>query len=347
MNKIILKHVSIFPLRSLHLCVKLLLIFPYLCSSQNTAPLSGKITDSKSNAISKASVYLLNTNLGTITNEQGEFSISEIPIGNYTVQITAINYATVTKNIVLGTDKSEPLTIQLNNSSRQLDEIIVTAQKKEESLQNVPVTITALSAKQVEEYRLWDTKDLSAIVPNLYTGNPGDDRNVTSIRGIATTSYDPAVATYIDGVNQFSLDTYISQLFDVERIEILKGPQGTLYGRNAMGGVVNIITKQPTNTMHGFAEVSIGDFKQQRYSAGIQAPIVKNKLFVGVAGLYNSRDGFYTNEFTNSLFDKQNSITGNYYLKYVPDSKWAITFNFKHRNLRNNGAFTLIIPVSP
>jgi iron complex outermembrane receptor protein len=303
--------------------------------------LSGKVTDPKNNGISKASVYLLNTNLGTVTDDQGEFSISDVLPGNYTVQVTAINYATVTKNISLDSTNNDSLFIQLNTSSRQLDEVVVTAQKKEESLQTIPVTITSLSAKQVKDYRLWDTKELTAVVPNLYAGNPGDDRNVTSIRGITTTSYDPAVATYIDGVNQFSLDTYISTLFDVERIEVLKGPQGTLYGRNAMGGVINIITKQPSNTLNGFAEVSMGNFNQQRFSAGVRVPLLKNKLFLGIAGLYDSRDGFYHNEFTNSSFDDQHSITGNYYLKYIASSKWTVTLNAKHRNLRNHGAFAL------
>ena len=81
------------------------------------------------------------------------------------------------------------------------------------------------------------------------------------------------VATYIDGVNQFSLDTYIGNLFDVERIEVLRGPQGTLYGRTAMGGVINIITKQPTNATEGFAELSFGNYGRQRYSAGIKHPL--------------------------------------------------------------------------
>src|SRR5690606_10023269 len=106
--------------------------------------------------------------------------------------------------------------------------------------------------------------------------------------------YDPAVATYIDGVNQFGLDTYIAQLFDVERIEVLRGPQGTLYGRNAMGGVINIITRQPDNRTTGFAEASFGNYGQQRYGLGLRTPIVKDKLFISVSGLYDRRKGFYT-----------------------------------------------------
>ncbi|MEO7961207.1 MAG: TonB-dependent receptor, partial [Ginsengibacter sp.] len=174
---------------------------------------------------------------------------------------------------------------------------------------------------------------------------PGDKRNTTSIRGITTTSYDPAVATYIDGVNQFSLDTYISPLFDIERIEVLRGPQGTLYGRNAMGGVINIITKQPTNKTDVFAEISIGNHGSQRYSAGFKAPLVKNKLFFGAAGLYDGINGYYTNEFNNSKYDKQHSIVGNYYLKYEANDRWAITLNAKHNNNRNTGPFPLVFGI--
>jgi iron complex outermembrane receptor protein len=188
---------------------------------------------------------------------------------------------------------------------------------------------------------LWDIEEITAIVPNLYSADPGDNRNVSSIRGITTTSYDPAIATYIDGVNQFNLDTYIAQLVDVERIEVLRGPQGTLYGRNAMGGVINIITRQPTNQINGNAELSVGNYGQHRFGYGIKFPFIKNKLFAGFAGVYEGRKGYYTNQFNNSSFDKQKGATGNYYLKYIPNAKWNITLNVKHYWNRNHGTFPL------
>ena len=230
----------------------------------------------------------------------------------------------------------------MQNSLIQLEAVTVTAEKKEELLQNIPVTVTALNGRQVQEFRLWNAKELTAIVPNLYSGNSGDERNVTSIRGITTTSYDPSVATYIDGVNQFNLDTYIPQLSDIERIEVLRGPQGTLYGRNAMGGVINIITKQPTNNTNGFVELNIGNYNHQRYSAGIRTPVVKNKLFAGASGVFNKRNGYYHNQFNNTSFDRQEAVTGNYYLKYLPAAKWAVTLNIKHQNNQNEGAFPMV-----
>ena len=303
--------------------------------------ISGRITDSKSNGISNASVYLLNTNYAVISEKQGGFTIHNIAAGDYIVSISAIGYATINEKLTITKELNQVLVFHLEDVISQLEAVVVTAQKKEENLQYVPVSISALTARQIDGYRLWNIRDMTAIIPNLFAGNPGDGRNVTSIRGITSSSYDPAVATYIDGVNQFTLDTYIPQLFDAERIEVLRGPQGTLYGRNAMGGVVNIITKQPTNKTEGFAEASWGNYGAARYSTGIRTPLVKNKLFFGAAGLYESLNGYYDNTYNSSVFDKQHTVGGNYYLKYLPGSKWKLTLNVKHLASRNNGAFPL------
>ena len=315
--------------------------FTFSSFSQQQVKISGKIIDASSKGIAGASVRLLNTSIGAVTDQNGFFTIPGVEKGTITMQISANGYADFSRSLNTSTGNS-PLSIQLQLSPKMLDQVIVTAQKTEELLQEVPNSITAISARQVEEYQLWNSKDLTAIVPNLYTADPGDRRNVSSLRGIATTSYDPAVATYIDGVNQFSLDTYIAQLFDVERIEILRGAQGTLYGRNATAGVINIITRQPGNKASGFAEITNGNAGLQRYSAGFRAPLIKNKLYVGMAALYDKSNGFYTNQYNNTPFDKQNSFTGNYYVKYLPTDKWAITLNVKHNNNRNKGAFPLV-----
>ena len=309
--------------------------------AQSTSTLSGKITNAESQPLPGVTVHLLNTNLGTATDEQGVFTLSGVPDGKYELQITAIGYASQNKEINVGSANNIAADFQLEESTTQLDAVIVTAQKQEEDVQKVPFTVSAISSRQVQQYRLWNSRDITAIVPNLYSTNSGDNRNVTSIRGITTTSYDPAVATYIDGVNQFGLDTYIAQLFDVERIEVLSGPQGTLYGRNAMAGVMNIITKQPGNTTTGFAELNLGNYGQERYAIGFRTPLVKNKLYLGVTGVYDATDGFYDNQFNNTDFDKKHSWIGNYYLRYHPTAQWALTLNVKHNENRNNGAFPL------
>ena len=319
----------------------LLLVTSLVAGAQTLNTIKGTVTDLNKSPLTRASVHLVNTNFGTISDDQGNFTLSNVPKGKYLLQVTAIGYASQHQQITVPSGNDDALPVVMFESATQLDHVLVTAQKQEEDLQKIPVTVSALSSRQVQQYRLWNSRDLTAIVPNLYSTNSGDNRNVTSIRGITTTSYDPAVATYIDGVNQFGLDTYIAQLFDVERIEVLSGPQGTLYGRNAMGGVINIITKQPGNTPAGFAELNVGNYGQQRYALGVRLPLIQNKLYLGLTGVYDKTNGFYDNAFNNADFDKKHSFTGNYYLRYNATSRLAFTLNFKHNQNRNYGAFPL------
>ena len=320
--------------------VLLFILFLALSNCFSQVSFSGKIVDEKSEVVPGATVALLNMNVTTLTNAQGQFTLTAFP-GTYWLQVSATGYASISQQVNISKESSV-LTITLQPSFVRLDEVVVSAEKKEELLQTLPLSITALTSRQVKEYRIWNIQELTAIAPTFYSADPGDKRNVSSIRGVTTTSYDPAIATYVDGVNQFNLDTYIPHLFDVERIEVLRGPQGTLYGRNAMGGVVNIITKQPTNYTNGFAEVNIGNHNQQRYIASIRTPLIKDKLFLGIAGMYDKMDGFYTNDFDNSHFDKQSSTAGNFYLKFLPSADWAVTLNVKQVFNRNNGPFSLV-----
>ncbi len=310
--------------------------------AQETTSLTGKVVDEQSMPVRGASVHLLNTNYGVLTDRDGEFTIQRVYNGKYLVQVTAVGYATITRETAVS-GSSGKLEFILYPGVMQLDDVVVSAQKREEVLQRSPLSVTALSSRQVQEYRLWNIKEVTAISPNLYSADPGDKRNVTSVRGITTTSYDPAVATYVDGVNQFSLDTYISPLIDIERIEVLRGPQGTLYGRNAMGGVINIITKQPTNQASGSAEVNFGNYGQQRFVLALRTPVIKDKLYVGASGSYEKLNGFYVNNFNGARYDRQHGTTGNYYVKYLPGQQWDLTFNLKHNSNRNNGPFPLVV----
>ncbi|NNV56958.1 TonB-dependent receptor [Limnovirga soli] len=320
-------------------CIALLIFITGIAKSQQ---LQGTITNDKAAPVADAFIHVLNSNLFAFTDDLGKFVIPHLTKGSYTIIVSATGYASKQATIQVVEQHVTNIDMQLADATLQLDEVMVSAEKREASQQQVPVSISTLTAKQVQQYRLWDTKDLSAIIPNFFANNSGDYRNVSSIRGITTTSYDPAVATYVDGVNQFTLDTYIGALNDIERIEVLRGPQGTLYGRNATGGVINIITKQPTNKSTGFVEINTGNYGLQRYTGGLRIPLVKDKLFVGATATFNSRDGYYTNTFNNTGFDDQHSIAGNYYIKYLPATNWAITLNVKHQNNRNKGAFPMV-----
>lgn len=320
--------------------LSIILLLTGVYASAQSLKLSGSVQNQKGEAIAGATVNILNTNYSTATDSKGFFVLKNIPVGDFQVRVSAVGYASFVGDVKIA-NSNAVLDINLQTDNVSLGEVTVSAQKRDEDPQKLPLAITTLSAKQIEDARLWTTRDITAFVPNLYSANPGDNRNVTSVRGITTTSYDQAVATYIDGVNQFGLDTYIAQLEDVDHIEILRGPQGTLYGRNAMGGVINIVTKQPTNDFRGFASVDFANYGLQRYNLGIRLPIIKNKFFFGASALYSKQNGFYTNLYNNSRFDDQHSLMGNYYLKYLASDRLSLTLNVKHVENRNNGAFPL------
>src|SRR5450432_2952067 len=317
----------------------IILMLYFFLQSQAQQKYYGEIKDEKGIPVPGATIHVLNTEVFVVSNDSGRFTLPDLPKGNYSVEISAIHCARIEREFQIPMDKK--ITITLPLATMQLDAVVVTAEKQELNIQNVPISITALSSREIEAYRLWANKDLKGIVSNLYTADPGDGRNITSIRGIVSTSYDPAVVTYIDGVPQFTLDTYIPQLFDVDHIDVLKGPQGTLYGRNALGGVINIFTKKPDDQARASFEISAGNYGLERYSFVFSVPLIKEKLFLGAGILYEASQGYFINDYNNLNFDAQNRVVDNIYLKYLLNTKWSFTFNMKNLWNNNQGAFPL------
>jgi iron complex outermembrane receptor protein len=235
--------------------------------------------------------------------------------------------------------------------SHKLEDVIVTANKREESIIKVNTSITSLSSKKIEDTRTWGLSGLSALVPNYNYQELGVSfQQIQAIRGIQVFSENPAVSTYIDDVNNIDILANGFAFTDIERVEVLRGPQGTLYGRNAMGGVVNIITKKPTNKTSAFGELSFGNLGLQRYSTGYKSPIIKDKLFFGMNGLYQTQEGFLKNDITgtSSTDTKLNgkavggeqNLYGNVYLKWLPTIRFNVTLNVKgQKDKSDNSGF--------
>jgi iron complex outermembrane receptor protein len=235
--------------------------------------------------------------------------------------------------------------------SNKLEEVIVTANKREENIIKVNTSITSLSSKKIEDTRTWGLSGLSALVPNYNYQELGVSfQQIQAIRGIQVFSENPAVSTYIDDVNNIDILANGFAFTDIERIEVLRGPQGTLYGRNAMGGVVNIITKKPTNKTSAFGELSFGNLGLQRYSTGYKTPIIKDKLFFGMNGLYQTQEGFLNNDITGTsatdtklngkTVGGEQNLYGNVFLKWLPTSRFNLTLNIKgQKDKSDNSGF--------
>lgn len=329
-------------MRSLILCfIFCLQGFVY---AQNSYQLTFKIKSNKNEPLNSVEVNILNFEKLPIENKNGTVVFNDVPKGIYKANLRAEGYAS--KLISFTVENNTEVNVELSPTYKNIGDIVVNANKKDINIFSVPSAITSYNSKQIRDMRLWDMNDLSGIAPNLYLSNSGDNRNVTSIRGITTTSYEQAVVTYVDGVAQFNLDTYIPQLQNVDHIEIIRGAQGTLYGRNAMGGIINITTKKPTNTRSAYADIQLGNFGQQRYAGGFNLPVVKNKMFLGVSVLHDKKDGYYTNTLFNQKYDNQQQTMFDVQLRYYLKNNWSILANHKQYFGKNNGAFPLVTDLS-
>jgi outer membrane receptor protein involved in Fe transport len=181
------------------------------------------------------------------------------------------------------------------------DEIVVTAQKREQNLQDVPIAITALTEQALDDAKIEDGKDLQFNAPNVTLAA---NRNVT-IRGVGSASFggtgDTNIGVLVNGVFLQSGSAF-GEFFDMERIEVLRGPQGTLFGRNTTGGVIHYITKRPTREFEGYAEVQLESFRGVRVNAAVNIPIADG-IYQRFAANYIKRDGYTKNLFDNSRID--------------------------------------------
>jgi iron complex outermembrane recepter protein len=180
-----------------------------------------------------------------------------------------------------------------------LEEVIVTATKRTESLQDIAVTVTAFSEDTIQDANIRDASDVAVLTPSLnINANISPFSTRVSIRGIGTagsTFLEPSVGTFVDGVYLNRSGLAVSDLVDIERIEVLQGPQGTLYGKNTNAGAISITTKTPNfEETEGHLEVTAGNYSTQRATGSVSGPIA-DSLAYRVAGNYHQRDGYLEN----------------------------------------------------
>ncbi len=187
-----------------------------------------------------------------------------------------------------------------------LEEVIVTATKRAESLQDIPISVNALTESAIQEAGVTDISDVAALVPSLTVSqNINPFSAAIRIRGFGTSQNDPSleasVAFILDGVYMGSSGLGMSDLTDIERIEVLQGPQGTLYGKNSNAGVVSVTTKTPNiEEREGFFEVSLGDYSHQRYVGFLSGP-VNDSLAYSLSGSWHETDGWMESDTGDDL----------------------------------------------
>ena len=222
--------------------------------------------------------------------------------------------------------------------------IIVTAQRRVERLQDVPIAITALGSEELTARGINDLADLAAGVPGLaITGFAGvNASNLVSMRGVsgqlAPIGASQATAIYLDGVYLSLPDAAFFGLNDIERIEVLRGPQGTLYGRNATAGAINIITRTPSDEVEGGVNFSYGNYNEFMARGSFSGPIADD-LFGGIAMSYDDRDGYFRNLTTGNRIGDRSSLTVRGQLHFDRGTDFDATLSADYTEIRGPDIF--------
>lgn len=226
-----------------------------------------------------------------------------------------------------------PINTPPENQWTGIDEIIVTAQKREERIQDVPIAITALSSVDLDNFKIEGGSELLRAVPNVSFSKNNFSMYNFSIRGIGTkaisASSDPAVAVSFNNTPLIRNRLFESEFFDLERVEVLRGPQGTLYGRNATAGVVNVISALPSPDYEGEIKAEVGNFDTKRLSGMLNVPVT-DTLGVRVAGAWTKRDGFDYNTFTEQSVNGRDLWSTRATVEWTPSDKFSANVIWQH-----------------
>jgi iron complex outermembrane recepter protein len=225
----------------------------------------------------------------------------------------------------VGTQAAEP--------SNMLEGVIVTADRRETNLQNTPTAISAFGPTVLQDRAVSSLRDLAGQIPNLSIAraNISYTTQTYSLRGVGETDpiQEPVLAVYIDDVYQPRQIGSMPDFNDLERIEVLRGPQGTLYGRNSAAGAIRVITRDPGNDFRTVDSLTYGNFNAIKAIASVSGPIVRDRLYASVSFLHDSRDGIDFDPTLNRDVNRIDVDAARVKIRWTPDDRWDVqgTFN--------------------
>ncbi|HAV61899.1 MAG TPA: hypothetical protein DCY13_06000, partial [Verrucomicrobiales bacterium] len=209
---------------------------------------------------------------------------------------------------------------------QELPPIVVTGEEVGAEAQESPRPLTVLGPGQIRNSGIQSVRDLTAHAPNLTVGDANGDRTPRfTIRGLRENNFaagESAVGLYIDDVPYTDMNSRDAWLYDIATVEILRGPQGTFYGAARPGGLINITTRQPANRWRGEGNAAYGNYNSYSLDAGVSGPIVKDRLYFNLAGIYAERDGYFDNTFLGTNPDDRQTLSGRVQLRYTPGEHW-------------------------
>jgi iron complex outermembrane receptor protein len=267
-----------------------------VASAQPGGQLTGVVRDTTGSVVPGVTVTVSGATLiaprTVVTDEDGEYVVDALPAGRYLVTAAFNGFEPTSTAIGVGATAAT-LDVVLAVSSLA-ERVTVTATKTGAAdVQSTPVAITVLPATALEQMGVRTVEGLAGVVPTVTISQHTGLAQVT-IRGIGTNSTfgDPSSTVHLDGVYLGRPAMVFADFLNVERVEVLRGPQGTLYGRNSVGGTINIVTRQPSNTLETSVRLTAGDYHELRAEGAVSGPLIKNKIMGNFAILRGTREGF-------------------------------------------------------
>ncbi len=236
-----------------------------------------------------------------------------------------------------------------------LEEVVVTARRRSETLKDVPVSVSTIDGQRLEASGAARIKDIASSIPNFTISDAGNSNASTSIviRGISSNArnagFEAGVGVYVDGVFTGRPSSFNQDLVDVERVEVLRGPQGTLYGKNTIAGAVNIYTEKPQYDFGGKASVEAGNYGYVSGRASVNLPLVEDVLALRISGFSKSRDGYVRNLFNGDHYNDEGATGGRLQLRWDPADYAKINLSFDYLDEDRTQSFpeTLGDPAAP
>lgn len=306
----------------------LVLLLFACCESALAQSLTGKVVDETGDALIGATVIVKGMNKGTAADSEGNFTLEDVADGTI-LEISYTGY--VGQEIVVN---SRNMTITLEQG-KTLGEVIVTANKTENTLQKTGIAVTTINGIEMRESGLVSSEQVLRNVPNVVV--QGAARGyVIAIRGLGSDLPpgvgESAVTTNFDGIYNFRAESGTLGFFDMNRVEVLRGPQGTLYGRNATGGVVNVISNDPVlNEFEGYGTVDVGNYSHLRFEGAVNAPL-GDKLAARVSFASVNRDGYLSNGANDAVATGVRTK-----LRYQPSDKVDVVVAGEYNKLGGKG----------
>ena len=333
-------------MKKILLSLLLLIVVAGVANSQNQ--LTGIVKGYNNEPIEAASVLIRGTNTFANTDENGRFTLQVVQAPPFIIRIQAVGFKY--RDVQIREINGTPIEATLIEDNL-LEEIVVTSRRREETAQSVPIPISVISGNLIDDVGAFNVNRVKEYVPSvqLYSSNPRNTginiRGLGSPFGLTNDGLDPGVGFYVDGVYYARPAAATFDFIDIDQVEVLRGPQGTLFGKNTTAGAFNIKTRLASFTPGASFELSYGNYGFVQAKSSITGPLIKNKLAARLSFSGTQRDGNVYNVATDEHLNEIKNLGGRAQLLFTPNEKITITLSGDASSQDPNGYAQVIAGV--